>query len=50
MEYGEFITCKIELEDDKKEKLLKDFETKNIILKDIREINKKYITKSILKK
>lgn len=47
VEYGEFIICKIELEDDKKEKLLQDFETKNVILKDVREIAKKYIIKSI---
>lgn len=47
VEYGEFIVCKIEIEDEKKEKLRKDFETKNIILRDIKEINKKYITKSI---
>lgn len=47
VEYSEYITCKIELEDDKKEKLVSDFETKNIILKDIKEITKKYITKSI---
>ena len=47
VEYNELITCKIELEDDKKEKLEKDFATKNIILKEIREITKKYITKSI---
>ena len=47
VEYCEFICCKIELEDDKKEKLLKDFATKNIILKDVIELTKKYITKSI---
>ncbi len=47
VEYGEFITCKIELEMDKKEILLKDFETKSIILKNIKEIAKKYIAKSI---
>ncbi|MCI8760760.1 MAG: YigZ family protein [Clostridia bacterium] len=47
VEYSELISCKIELEDEKKEKLLKDFETKAIILKDIEEITKKYITKSI---
>lgn len=47
VEYSEFVACKIELEDDKKEKLLKDFETKNIILKDVKEIAKKYISKSI---
>lgn len=47
VEYGETIACKIELEDDKKEKLLIDFETKDTILKNIKEITKKYITKSI---
>ena len=47
VKYGESITCKIELEDDRKEKLWRDFETKNIILKDIKEIAKKYIKKSI---
>lgn len=47
VEYCELISCKIELEVGKKEKLLKDFETKTIILKDIREITKKCITKSI---
>ncbi len=47
VEYGEFIKCSIELEDETKTKLLKDFETKNIILKNVEEIAKKYITKSI---
>ncbi len=47
VEYSELISCKIELEDDKKEKLWKDFETKTVILKNIKEITKKYITKSI---
>lgn len=47
VEYSELIRCKIELEADKKEKLWKDFETKTIILKNIKEITKKYITKSI---
>lgn len=47
VEYSEWIVCKIELEDAQKEKILKDFATKNIILKDIKEIAKKYITKSI---
>ncbi len=47
VEYSEFIVCKIELEEEKKEKLLKDFETKSIILKNCKEIAKKYITKSI---
>ena len=49
VQYSELICCKIELEDDKKKKLWEDFETKSIILKDIQEITKKYITKSILK-
>lgn len=47
VEYSELIICKIELEADKKEKLWKNFETKTIILKNIKEITKKYITKSI---
>lgn len=47
VEYSDFVLCKIELEDEKKEKLLRDFETKNIILKDLKEIAKKFITKSI---
>ena len=47
VEYSDFVLCKIELEDDKKEKLLRDFETKNVILKDLKEIAKKFITKSI---
>lgn len=46
VEYSELIACKIEIEEEKKEKLKKDFEAKNIILKEIKEINKKYITKS----
>lgn len=47
VEYGEFIECNIELEIATKAKLLKDFETKKIILQNIKEITKKYITKSI---
>ncbi len=47
VEYSEWISCKIELEDDKKEKLLEDFEAKKVILKDLTEIDKKYILKSI---
>ncbi len=46
IEYSEMICCKIELEVDKKTKLLKDFETKEVNLKDVIEITKKYITKS----
>ncbi len=47
VEYKELINCKIELEPDKKEKLMKDFEAKSLILKNVKEITKKYITKSI---
>ena len=47
VKYEELIVCKIELEEEKKQKLKKDFETKAIILKDVKEISKKYITKSI---
>ena len=45
--YKENIVCKIELEEDRKTKLIDDFETKNINLTDIKELYKKYITKSI---
>lgn len=47
VDYKELINCKIELEPDKKEKLMKDFEAKSLILKNVKEIAKKYITKSI---
>lgn len=50
VEYSDLVVCKIELEVDKKERLWKDFKAKDIILKDIKEITKKYITKSIEKK
>ena len=46
-DYKENVVCKIELEEDKKQKLLKDFETKNIKLNNIKELYKKFITKSI---
>lgn len=45
--YLENIICKIELEEETKEKFIKDFETKNINLIYIKELYKKYITKSI---
>lgn len=45
--YTENIVCRIEIEESKKQKLLNDFETKKIILKNIRDISKKLITKSI---
>ncbi len=46
-EYMENIICKIELEEKAKEKFIKDFEIKNINLIYIKELYKKYITKSI---
>ncbi len=45
--YKENIVCKIELEEVRKEKLMKDFETKNIKLTNIKDVYKKYVTKSI---
>lgn len=45
--YQENIICKIELEEDRKVKLMDDFETKKINLTNIKELYKKYITKSI---
>ena len=47
VEYSEFVTCKIELEEAKKEEFMKNIETKAIILKNNKEITKKYITKCI---
>lgn len=47
IDYKEDVVCKIELEEDKKVKLLEDYETKNIKLNNIRELDKKYINKSI---
>lgn len=49
-EYLENIVCKIELEESTKKRLIGDFENKKINLKDIKEINKKYIIKSENKK
>lgn len=45
-EYTESIVCRIEIEEDVKDKLLNDFNTKNIILKEIKTISKKYVVKS----
>lgn len=50
VEYSDLVICKIELEVAKKERLWKDFSTKEINLNDIKEITKKYIAKSIEKK
>lgn len=45
-EYNENIVCRIELEEVAKQKLVQDFEIKNIKIKNIKELSKKYITKS----
>ena len=47
--YTEEIVCKIEMEEDKKERLLQDYALKNIYLLDIKETSKKYLEKSIQK-
>ena len=47
IDYKEDIVCKIELKEDKKVKLLEDYEIKNIKLNNIKELDKKYINKSI---
>lgn len=47
IDYKEDVVCKIELEEDKKAKLLEDYEIKNIKLNNIKELDKKYINKSI---
>ena len=45
-EYNENIVCRIELEEVVKQKLVQDFEIKNINIKNLKELSKKYITKS----
>ena len=47
VEYQEYIECIISLEFHKKEKLMEDYERKNIVIKNIKELYIKYITKSI---
>ena len=47
IKYKEYIDCTISLEFCKKEKLIKDYEGKNIVIKNIKELSIKYITKSI---
>ena len=46
-QYYEKIMCKIEIEYNKKQKILKDYETKKIKIIEINELYKKYITKCI---
>lgn len=45
-QYLENIVCKIEIEEDKIKQLKEDFDTKKINIKDLKELSKKYITKS----
>lgn len=45
-QYSENIVCKIESQEAQKQRLLGDFQSKNIKLIDICELSKKYITKS----
>lgn len=47
IEYSDKIICKIEAEKDKIDKLVQDISLKNIIVKEIIILNKKYISKSI---
>ncbi len=44
--YSENIVCKIELEENAKQKIMKDFEIKNINLNYIKVLSKKYVIKS----
>lgn len=45
-QYNENIVCRIELDEVAKQKLMQDFEIKNINIKNIKELSKKYIIKS----
>ena len=47
LEYLDKIICKIETENSKIDKLMEDISLKNIIVKEITILNKKYISKSI---
>lgn len=47
VQYSEDINCIIEMEDEKKQRLINDFKMKSINLKNVKEISIKYITKSI---
>lgn len=47
VEYTQDIVCRIQMEESKKDKLLNDFKTKNIFIKDIRLLSIKYLEKSI---
>ena len=47
--YSEKIICKIALENNKKDQIIKDYKTKKINLEELTEINKKIIEKTIIK-
>ncbi len=47
VQYAEEIVCKIELEDDKRRQLLEDFETKKVMIQNLKDLSQKYISKSI---
>ncbi len=47
IQYSQSIECIIELVESKEERLKNDFNTKSIILKDLKEIRKKYVTKNM---
>ena len=47
IQYSQAIECIIELVESKEERLKNDFNTKSIILKDLKEIRKKYVTKNM---
>ena len=49
-EYTEKIVCKIEMDENKKSKILEDYKLKNINLLNLKILSKKYIEKSIEKK
>ena len=46
-DYGEDIVCIISVQKNKKEQLQKDYERKKIIMKEMKELSIKYVTKSI---
>lgn len=49
LEYADIIICKIQLEETGKQRLLEDFETKKVNLKDLKFLSKKLINKCIIK-
>ena len=47
--YSEIIVCKIQLEEENKQKLIEDFESKKVNLIDLKYLSKKIINKCIIK-